>query len=626
MIRYIAEYSLSFCLLVAVCGCRELSLLLPSFGIGSLESCDPWRASASVRASGWRPRLSWRPSGSCVRCASLPCWPSGSLWPSSSACACVSNCRRCDPRDRSPQEPSLPGAFLVVLLAPCFLLAMSPEVAWDANTYHLTVPKLFIAAQGLRPVEFSIQSNWPLNTQLLFAVGMLFKDYILGTMVHFGFGVTTLYAIFTCCRRFHSTRVAWLAIFLFLTNHVVLWELTIAYIDLAYTFFFLAGFVFVLHAIEEPADRRAALLLSGLCGGILIGIKLNGFFGTGILAVFLVWQWLNHRGPDKWTRLREILAWCVLPAAVLSIPWFVRTAWYTGDPAYPLLYGWFGGPDWSPLLSAQFADWQKGTGMGRSLIDYLLLPLRVILMGDVGYARFDGRICRWWIVLIPLAVAFGRKNPLVRRCLTAAGLYFVAWSVTSQQMRFLIPILPLLAIASAVTLDLLLDRVRDTRRQRLLASVCLIAAGATAAGVNFIHYVTATMLLKDLHQHGDAVRKMAVHPVYRFINERLPAEAKLLCLNTNHGFFLDRQYLADSCFEASQITDWLRGAAGSQREVRERLAARGITHVLIADKDWGIDYPQSLKELLSVPDSAKPIYRSDDGRFTVLELTPLAAR
>jgi len=625
VIRYIGEYSLFFCILAAALWLPGIVLIAATFRNRQLGELRPlaslclgpgvWMVCTFTLAAVGRLRPAWV-------FVLLAIWVLLAFVFRSRVLPELRAMRAHGPlaaRDLAA------GAFLILLLAPCFILAMSPEMAWDANTYHLTVPKLYIAAQGLRPIEFTIQSYWPLNTQLLFAVGMLFKDYILGTMVHFGFGAATLYAIFACCRRFGSRRSAWLAMFLFLANHVVLWELTIAYIDLAYTFLFLAGFVFVLHAIEEPADRRAALLLAGVCSGILVGIKLNGIFGAGILTGCLLWRWLRQPGPDRWVRLRDILAWCVLPAAAISLPWFIRTAWYTGDPVYPLLYGWFGGPDWSPSLSAQFAEWQKSVGMGRGPVDYLLLPFRVILMGDVGYPRFDGRICRWWIVLIPLAVAFGRKNPLARRCLVAAGLYFIAWSVTSQQMRFLIPILPLLAIASAVTLYSLLDRVRDTRRRRVFASLCLIAAWATAAGVNLIHCVVAAGFLSNLHQHGDAVRQMAIHPVYRFINESLPADARLLCLNTNHGFFLDRPYLADSCFEASQIADWLR-SAGSLREVRERLDARGITHILIADKDWGIDYPAPLKALLSTPDLARPVYRSDDARFTLLELNRPSVR
>jgi hypothetical protein len=93
----------------------------------------------------------------------------------------------------------------------------------------------------------------------------------------------------------------------------------------------------------------------------------------------------------------------------------------------------------------------------------------------------------------------------------------------------------------------------------------------------------------------------------------------MLLLNTNQGFFIEREYLADSFFEASQIADWLRPAS-TVGEVRQRLESRGITHVLIEHRNWGIRYPDALLALLRDPAQVEQRYRSRNGRFTLLEL------
>ncbi len=521
-------------------------------------------------------------------------------------------------KSRSARALVRPAVF-VVLVAPCFILASSPDVAWDAGVYHLALPKLYIAGHGFHSVAMNVYANWPLNTELLFAGAMLVKDYILATTLHWGFGILCLYAIHTLCRVFDRPGGAWLAMALFLTNHIVLWEMTIAYIDLAYAFFFAAAFIFALWTMDNRPNRKAALLLCGICCGILTGIKLSGILGAAAIGVMLLFRLRSlHRG-ERWGEVWSLLGRFILPIVLLALPWVVKSAWHTGNPVYPFLHAWFGGPDWSPSLSGQLAAWQKSIGMGAAAIDYLLLPLRAILMGDVGYAHFDGRICRWWIVLIPLAVVFGRQLPLVRRCLGTAGVYFVLWSVSSQQMRFLIPILPLLAVATAVAIDDRIGRMRRAHLRGPVACGCLIAAVLTAAGVNAGNYVNAFRFLQRLHAQGDAARQMAVPPAHRFINESLPASARVLCLNTNQGFFLDRDYLADSFFEASQIADWLR-PADSRARIMACLAERGITHVLVEHKDWGIAYPPALIEVLSDDNLMRPVYRSPDNRFDVLEL------
>jgi len=322
--------------------------------------------------------------------------------------------------------------------------------------------------------------------------------------------------------------------------------------------------------------------------------------------------------------LKALAIWRVLPAALLALPWAVKAAWYTGNPVYPFLHSWLGGPDWSDALAAQFAAWHKGMGMGRSPTDYLLLPFRVILcgrMGEMSYAHFDGRICPAWIALIPLTLLLGMRLPLVRRCMAAAGLYFVLWAVSSQQIRFLIPILPLLSVAAAVSVYEGVARLRSERWRRALPAACLVIAVATVLHVNIGNDIAAGRLLSSLRRNGvESVKLSAVEPVFTFANEHLPRDARVLMLNTNQAFFLDREYLADSCFEASQITDWLR-TARDRCEVRNRLTERQITHVLSMRNKRGAAYPPALWELLADPAQARSLYRSPDGVYELWELT-----
>ena len=49
--------------------------------------------------------------------------------------------------------------------------------------------------------------------------------------------------------------------------------------------------------------------------------------------------------------------------------------------------------------------------------------------------------------------------------------------------------------------------------------------------------------------------------MFEVINRETPASAKLMFLNTNFGFWCDREYLADSAFEASQMNELIRSAA-----------------------------------------------------------------
>lgn len=524
-------------------------------------------------------------------------------------------------------EPAWPGAaelafgvLLAAVLGLTFCLAVSPTVSWDADVYHLTLPRLYLEHGGFRPVPMSVYSDWPLGTELLYAAAMIAGDYMLAKAFHFGFGLLVLYALWTTVAAERSRAVAGLAAALFLANEVVSFQLQRAYVDLAYAFFFLCGFVFLHRALEEDddgGDGGPFLLLSGIACGLAAGAKVSGIVAAGVLGV----AWLPRlaraaRRGRLGAALRPFLARFALPAVLLWIPWLAKAAVYTGNPVYPFLYRWLGGPDWSVELGARFHAWQASIGMGRGALDYLLLPVRVILSGGRGYDLFDGALAPWWIVLLPLAVVLGRREALVRRALAVAGLFFAFWAVSSQQMRFLIPALPLAAIAGACGVGKLFELLPRTSWRR--------GAGAAGAAAFLVTAYAGTAsagwrTLIAFHRLQGDLAATVVPERHRFINENLPAGAKLVFLNTNLGFFCRREYLADSFFEASQIADWLGGAASAD-EVRRRLAERGVTHLLLDRRPRVPDFPRPLVELVNDPASVKVVFRSSDDRFVVFRL------
>jgi len=512
----------------------------------------------------------------------------------------------------------------LALTSPFLVLALRPQVSWDASAYHLSLARRFLAAGGFEPVPLNVYAHWPLATELLFAAAMAIQDYTLAKALHYGFGLATLWALYLGARTFHRRQSGWLAAPLVLANPVLLFELSIAYVDLAYAFFFLCGVLFVARWRSEGGDARRSLCLAGLCAGGLAGLKVTGILGAAAIGCLVLPRIVARlRARDARGGAGLALAFG-LPVALLWLPWLVKAAVVTGNPVYPLLYGTFGGPDWSPALAEQFAGWQRGIGMGRSALDYALLPLRVILSGGPGYDRFAGEIGVQWIVLVPLAIAFHRQ-PLVRAALAGSGIYFALWSLGSQQMRFLIPVLPPLALAAAIAVDEAVARaadavpgLRDPRRRRALELALLAAATGLALHTARRPLTRAFEVLPRLLDQKQALQVEARTSADRFVAS-LPQDARLLLLNTNQGFFLERNYLADSFFEASQIADWL-GRARSAGEVHTALRERGVTHVLIEHRDWGIAWPAGLEALLADPDRLARRFRSLDGRFEIFEL------
>ncbi len=558
----------------------------------------------------------------------------------------------------SGSGPSLPPALIDRL--PTALLSLTvlavglglwihtqrPDLAWDADVYHLTVPKLYLEEGGFTRLPFNVYSNWPLNTQLLYALALLLDGRVLAKQLHFVFGLLAAATAFALVIRPCATdadaapsplrgdRLAGtIAAVLFLANPVVLYEIRIAYVDLAYAFYFALAFLFLHRFLEEDSEGRNAglgqgrLLTAGVLSGIAAGIKLNGFFAPLTLAG--IWAasrllGLRRRGseepaPVPWAREALLL----LGPSILVLPWLAKSWLLTGNPVYPLFWSTFGGPEWSAELGRQHAAWQSAIGMGRAPLDYLLLPWRVIALGDFGYGTFDGQVARAWLVLIPLTLVGAWRDRLVRRALAAAAIFFLLWSLTSQQIRFLIPVIPVLAAAAGRALLVVSGRL-EARWSRLVAWLAAAAAGALLLQPAWIYLRQDPRLLADLLRHGSTLEDAVPSPIYRVIDEQLPADARLMLVNTNRAFFVERDAIADSFFEASQLAAFLNDRTSSDAGDSERIKAAvrelGVTHVLVENVNRGIPWPRAFLELLNDARRSPVVFRSADSRFTLLRL------
>lgn len=330
--------------------------------------------------------------------------------------------------------------------------------------------------------------------------------------------------------------------------------------------------------------------MSGICCGVFAGTKFNGFIALASFLPVLFWFSLAQGKTIK-----EFLKYSIvlgIPFLLLYLPWLLKTLIMTGNPFYPFFYRIFGGPEWNPGLTTQFLFWQKSTGMGRTFTDFLLLPFRLIFNGGPGYTNFDGTLNKFWIFFVPLTLVFGFKNRISRGALLIGTCLFLFWAFSSQQMRLLIPALPLFSLTAAYSTAHLL------RTFFKKASYLRRAEWATAVGCSLLilsvsaHSITyGISIIDDLVLWGDQIREANVHPIHRVIHRRTPPEAKILFLNTNHGFFSKREYIADCFFEASQINAALKDK-DTEDKIDDWLGKLGITHVLINNKRYGIHFPQ----------------------------------
>ncbi len=198
--------------------------------------------------------------------------------------------------------------FLIFLAATVNLVGVfQPEIGFDALWYHLTIPKLYLAWQDIRfiPGGLLYYSAMPKLGELIY---MLFgANDTIAHLINWGFGVGTVIVI----RKISKN---WLAPLIFYVTPLVGWLSGSAYIDLIRTFFEVLAFYFI---------TKNKYLSSGVAIALAIGTKTFALGSIPVLGILI----LLKRG-----NLIKFLT----PAILLSVPWFIVSYLWTGNPLSPI--------------------------------------------------------------------------------------------------------------------------------------------------------------------------------------------------------------------------------------------------------------------------------------------------
>lgn len=489
------------------------------------------------------------------------------------------------------------------------LAALAPPggLEWDALSYHVADPKIFLHEHRIFYLPYEHHSNFPFLLQLLYALPLGIGSIAGAKLLHWACGVLLALAVYTFALRHvpndeNPKAVGLLAALLVASTPLVLWEATVAYVDLATALFtFLSLYALTLGPQNGRTSGNDSLVLSAVLMGFALGTKYTvlGFWGM-LLVGILVWQW-NRSGNNAGATLRAGVLWGIISLAVAA-PWYVKTLLYTGNPVYPFFYQIFGGRYWSVHNAALYSADQAKFGLGKTPVDLLLGPWqatmeRGIIPPNRGWIFTEYITSGFGLApaILALVLAAGFLLPRAKRLPCAfgplawfgAGVYLF-WFLLMQQTRYLIPALPALALIAAYVL------VQAWERQSLARWVGATLCTATVLWGGKIAWQIAAPTLPVVFGQQNAsdyllrtgVGMRGLYPACQFINENAPSDAKVALFDEPRGFYLNRPYLWAEPNHAESLLPWDTYQNGA--DLIADLQKRGYTVLLIgAQPDGG---------------------------------------
>ncbi|MBL8744862.1 MAG: hypothetical protein JNK58_00745 [Phycisphaerae bacterium] len=522
------------------------------------------------------------------------------------------------PANRSPvllaAAPALATLFLAVCVPPGTLWA-SEARGFDVLSYHLQLPREWLAAGRIQPLEHNAYSWLPSYMEAAYMHLGAMASFIARDPFTEADGVATiasqlLHALIAIASAggaaalastllirldLHADRRLFASAFtalLFLTTPWVIVTGSLAYNEMTVCLFLAASLIACELASLSPVRR-----------GVIVGLVVGAACCAKPTALFMVGApvgaWILLRTPRR--ESSRMLAAAASTGLLTLSPWLTRNAIASGNPVFPYLTSYFGDGHWSAL---EVARWTLGHHESAGVFGRLSL-----FVSDRGVVHEQ-----YWFV-VPFAVAllgpallWRRSRPMLMPLAVVLMIQVILWlSIGHLQSRFLIStVVPLIAGVGVFWVGTRAEARSSSRKwiallcwcqsfnvvARLMLSEAIVedrpAAGFFAAsGINAITGESSRAAFDAASAEDQQELKDHFFGPFEWVNlVEASAIRRLYLLGDSTPFYYHVPVLYHTTWDPSPLGSLLRESSGRLAGAVGRLAAPspaglGVSHVLI---------------------------------------------
>ena len=502
------------------------------------------------------------------------------------------------------EQPSIidliTGRLIDLAVGLSLIASLAPQIAKDTLLYHFAVPKAFIAQHSSAFIDGNIASYLALGAEMHYVWAMLAGGEVFGARVvetaaaaiGFMYLPILLVVIYGWARDIGISKTwAHIATLMVAAIPSAYHVASSGYIDLSLALYVTLAIYSLTRWWKE--QTTGWIVLIGIFLGAALSIKLTTVF---VIAAFALIILLKARNAENAARVVIGGFAALILACVIASPWYLRTWKATGSPVFPFYMSiWKGEANgWDVERSTLFQgmNTQYG-GEQKTAADYALAPINISVIAQPEQAKyFDGVLGVAFLIGLPLLIwALWKFDVPVEAKIGSgvAAIMFLFWLFSSQQLRYLLPVVPVLAIAMAASAEAIGGSVK---RYMQYAFVAAGVVGILTTTAWFLQKAPLRVVLGGETRDQYLTRNLDYYPYYQMLNTNTPTDAKVWLINMRRDTYnIERPVFSDYLFE-----DWtlrkMVWEARSVQELRAKAATMGVQYVL-ARHDFLFDFDKS---------------------------------
>jgi hypothetical protein len=477
--------------------------------------------------------------------------------------------------------------ILFVLIFLALTVAQTPPIRIDSLVYHLAIPKAYLENHGVINLPNNIYSFFPLFFEMLFLFCMTFGGEALPQLAGLGFTFLVLSTLILFIKQHFSTRYLALAPVLFFTVPTFFEVSTTAYIDVG-----VGGLIFFTFYSWDRwrnSKQDAWFWFMVIFAASAWAAKLTAFIVLPLVFLGIALEGRKHE--DSLWVLKKLLYFGAI-VFLFILPWWSKNFYYSGNPFVPLFMDVLGGSDkinWDPERAQIMDQYVKMFGMGRGIMDLLLLPINLTFFSEKNNLKFDGQIGVLYFLLLPSLIwVWKKRSSFAIPIITTFAILMAFWFIYFQYARFLALAFPFLTILLIYGLELMsrqYPKYFNKSGSALQNCIYLLICTATLFNLSQIakdwNRISPIKFLTGLETRDQFLdRHLPPFAIYQAMNKKLPDDAKVLFIYArNYGYLTEREFLSDSIYEAHTMQK-IMNIETSEKGIIKQLRARGITHLM----------------------------------------------
>jgi len=459
--------------------------------------------------------------------------------------------------------------LLTVLVSLSLLMtligAVAPAKGNDALVYHLSDAKYFAQNHLVTFIPYTSTSIWPYFMQMFFTLAMLFDNPLLAKLFHFLMALLGGLAIYSLGRRYINKEVAILATAIFYLTPGVFTQATYAYIDIGWAFYTFMGFYAIM--LWDFSSERRWLVLAGVMCGIAADTKYIGLITPVTVGLVLIIKGFLQK--EKYKELARNFALFSIIVVIIIFPYYIRPFLYTGNPFYPFYVKYIAESGWYGQSGFDF-------GMKKTLLNFIISPWYLTYYPGKTFGGNESQLGPIFLAFLPALLFLRKKGKPILLISIFAGIFYFFWFFKFPAARYILPIIPFLALLSGYFVWAMDNRSKYFGY--LIKTVFSIFLVLNFGLCIYYNREELAFFLKGANVEDYLAKQDRSSKIFQYINKNTPPTSKILLVNEIRNFYLDRGHIRECYYRIHDKYQLKKIDA-----IIDDLETKGITHILYAE-------------------------------------------